>query len=250
MVRSYRSPAFPSLVAKASGWLSKNIPAARAMYAALHEKLTGHERIFTGIYQQGGFRSGESESGPGSETNQTITIVRELPGLLGKFRVRTLLDIPCGDCHWIRNLDLKAIEYVGGDVVSKIVSRNALELGSRGMRFLHLDLVADLLPRVDLVLCRDCLVHFSNSSIFKALRNLCQSQSRYLLTTTFVGRETNRDIVTGHWRPLNLQVPPFCLPPPIAGINENCSEGQGAYRDKTLALWDLSEIRELLQKGK
>ncbi|MGH8131321.1 MAG: hypothetical protein ACRES3_10755 [Steroidobacteraceae bacterium] len=56
-------------------------------------------------------------------------------------------------------------------------------------------------------------------------------------------RARNERIVAGEWRPLNLQPPPFGLPPPLRLINENCTEGNGAYRDKALGLWDLTTLR-------
>jgi len=109
-------------------------------------------------------------------------------------------------------------------------------------------LIEDHLPSADLILCRDCLVHLSYDDIRNALKNICSSNIRYLLTTTFPNRE-NRDIETGQWRPLNLEAHPFFLPKPIAVINENCSESKGAYSDKSLALWDLSETRNMWLKS-
>ena len=50
------------------------------------------------------------------------------------------------------------------------------------------------------------------------------------------------DIVTGDWRPLNLQDKPFNFPSPILIINENCTEDGGEYSDKSMALWDISKL--------
>jgi hypothetical protein len=44
---------------------------------------------------------------------------------------------------------------------------------------MRLDLTGDPLPRVDVVLCRDCLVHLSFQNIFRAFANLRRSGSRY-----------------------------------------------------------------------
>jgi hypothetical protein len=46
------------------------------------------------------------------------------------------------------------------------------------------DLTRDPLPKVDLVLCRDCLVHLSFDDIYESLDNLRRSGSMLLLTTT------------------------------------------------------------------
>lgn len=100
---------------------------------------------------------------------------------------------------------------------------------------------------MDLILCRDCLVHFSDEDVFRALRNLARSGSRYLLTTTFPERPVNPPIRTGKWRPLILQAVPFALPPPERLINEQCTEGAGAFADKSLGLWRLETIAAALR---
>lgn len=69
----------------------------------------------------------------------------------------------------------------------------------------------------------------------KALKSIRESGSRYLLTTTFPGK--NRDIVTGQWRKLNLQADPFNLPAPLKLFSEQCTEPGG--EDKALGLWAL-----------
>jgi hypothetical protein len=91
-------------------------------------------------------------------------------------------------------------------------------------------------------LCRDCLVHFSFGNIIAAFRTMKASGVRYLLTTTFLDRQVNEDIVDGDWRPLNLERSPFLLPAPLSAILEDCVEEGGAYADKALALWNVSDL--------
>ena len=86
-------------------------------------------------------------------------------------------------------------------------------------------------------------MHLNFADVKKVLNNFKRSGSRYLLTTTFPGHNVNRDLVGKDiWRTLNLQVAPFNLPAPLRLINEMCSEGNGAYVDKSLGLWRLSDI--------
>jgi len=205
-----------------------------------------HETIFTKIYNSNAFRGKVSLSGPGSDPDQTTILIEQLPRLLRKFEISTLLDIPCGDCRWIRSIDLGNTAYTGADIVQELIQRNAGTFSGKRMRFVRLDLLTDPLPKVDAILCRDCLVHFSLRDSLKALRNICKSGSTFLLTTTFVSRTENADILTGQWRPLNLQAPPFHFPAPEAAINEMCTEGNGACADKSLALWRIGEIRKCI----
>ena len=70
--------------------------------------------------------------------------------------------------------------------------------------------------------------------------------SQYLLTTSFTDRQDNKDIITGEWRPLNLQIAPFSLPKPIRIINEKCTQKKSSYADKSLGLWKISDIAKII----
>jgi hypothetical protein len=144
-------------------------------------------------------------------------------------------------------VDLNGVNYIGADVVQELVEQNIRRFGKR-MRFLRLNLIADELPQVDLVLCRDCVVHFSSGDTFKALRNICRSKSTYLLTTTFASHGSNEDIPTGLWRPLNLEALPFCLPKPLQIIKEECPLDGGKHSDKSLGLWRIEDVEKAVTK--
>lgn len=159
-----------------------------------------------------------------------------------------MLDIPCGDFHWMKNIKLNDIDYTGADIVTELVENHIKQYGTMCVKFQKLNLIEDALPKVDLVFTRDCLMHLSFQDIFSALNNLCNSQSKYLLTTTFTRRNRNQDIETGDWHVLNLEIAPFALPRPIKLINEGCTEGEGAYADKALGLWRIADIGESLTR--
>jgi hypothetical protein len=91
-----------------------------------------------------------------------------------------------------------------------------------------------------LIFCRDALVHFSAADVRKALRAFRRSGSSFLAATTFPSRAANADIATGGWRPLNLQQPPFCLPPPLHLLSDGCPIP--GYTDKAIGVWDLNRI--------
>ncbi len=198
--------------------------------------------VFTRIYSGNRWSGQESVSGPGSDTAETRVLLQKLPPLLREIQVRSILDAPCGDLFWMRDLDLDGIQYTGIDIVSDLIEENQKRFASSEYQFLCADLICDPLPRVDLILCRDCLVHLSYEDAFAALRNMQASQSTWLLATTFTGQDMNRDIVTGGWRTLNLQRQPFDFPGPSALLDEECPHQDGAYRDKMLGLWRLSEL--------
>jgi len=138
-----------------------------------------------------------------------------------------------------------AASYVGVDIVPELIDRNRRQYP--GDKFLLADIVSDDLPRADLVLCRDALVHYSFGKALEMLRNFRRSGAEWLLTTTFPGRDINHDAAMGGWRTLNLELPPFNFPPPDQLIVERCSERNGLYRDKSLGLWRFADL--VLEEG-
>lgn len=195
--------------------------------------------VFDAIYDSNHWGGSESRSGTGSSIAQTHVIRQALPEILATLGCRSILDAPCGDFNWLSRVPLD-VDYVGYDVVERVIVQNKTRYASSRVRFVHADITSSPLPAVDLILCRDCLVHFSYADIYLALRRFLDSGARYLLTTTFPGR-SNRDIATGDWRPLDFEREPFRFPAPLRVINEECTEFRGAYRDKSLGLWDLSK---------
>jgi hypothetical protein len=201
------------------------------------------EGVFAKIYEENGWRGDVSRSGMGSSLDATFAIRERFPSLVRELGVDVLLDAPCGDFAWMQALRDAVPRYIGADVVPALVERNQASWGSPRVSFVHRDLVTDALPQADLILCRDCLVHLTLRQALAVLANFQRSGARYLLATTFPSWDHNQDVPTGAWRPLNLTRPPFSCPPPLELLNERCVEGEGAFADKSLGLWDLRTLR-------
>ena len=196
-------------------------------------------QVFTGIYRENKWGDEHSRSGPGSNLDQTEVVRKILPLLIEELNCRSLLDIPCGDFFWMKLIELDT-QYIGGDIVADLIKKNKREYSSKKRKFVHMNIIHGHLPKVDLILCRDCLVHFPYFHALRALKNIKRSGSTYLLTTTFVGRDRNEDNPFGAWYPINLLLPPFSLPSPMRLINEECPlNGIG---DKCLGLWKTTDI--------
>jgi hypothetical protein len=121
------------------------------------------------------------------------------------------------------------------DIVPELIAANRKR--HPGINFLAADIVSDPLPKSDLILCRDALVHLPNADVMRALANFRRSGAAWLLTNTFTVHDHNPDIGPGSWRPINLQLPPFSLPAPSRAVDERCLGYEGMYRDKCLGLW-------------
>lgn len=199
------------------------------------------DSVFETIYRKHTWGR-ESRSGAGSEAGQTAVIAREMPSLIEEMGVRSILDAACGDYGWMSKIALDIDSYVGLDIVPEMVADNQKKYGGDSVRFLHLDITRDELPRADLILCRDCLVHMSYRDIFRSLRAFKASGSTYLLTTTYPGLlKRHWNIVTGMWRPLDFELPPFSFPKPLKLVNENTTELTD-YKAKSLGLWAIRDL--------
>lgn len=202
------------------------------------------DAVFSKAYHRNMWGSHESVSGTGSEVSQTRVLIDSLPEIFKRFSVNSILDIPCGDLNWMKGVDLGGIRYIGADIVAPVIEKNLKIFQGENREFYRLNLITDDLPGADLIFCRDCFVHLSNQDILSSLANICRTEARLLATTTFTGRTENRDIPTGCWRPINLEEAPFFLPPPEMIVNEECTEADGYYTDKSLAVWEIRHLRE------
>ena len=218
-----------------------------AFYALLRQGIYARvqsarrKQIFLRAYQDNLWGNASSLSGPGSALCATQDLRAQLPGLLQSLEATSMLDAPCGDLAWMRQVPLGGLRYIGADIVAPMIERHRREMADFG-EFLCLDLLAGGLPRADVVFCRDCLVHLSNREIQLAVRSIKASGATYLLTTTFPDVAENIDTVTPYWRAINLQAPPFGFPPPLRVIRDYSDE-QVNDQGKHLGVWRCSELK-------
>lgn len=206
--------------------------------------------IFDDIYKENHWGDENSISGPGSVAQQTKIVVNALPKIFRQLNIRSMLDIPCGDYNWMQHVEKTNIKYIGGDIVEDVIIENKKKFRHVDVSFHWLDLLSSSLPKVDVIFCRDCLVHFSFADVDKALHNIVKSGAKYFISTTFITQTINQDISTGGWRPLNLRIAPFNLPEPMSTLIEKCTENNGKYSDKALGIWKVHDINYYLKREK
>ena len=202
--------------------------------------LRSRQDVFNRIYNLNRWRDSESASGSGSRLESTEVIREELPRLLKKYGVRTLLDAPCGDFNWMKTVELDVDEYIGIDIVEELVETNRRQFSSDTKRFIKLDVVSDKLPSVDCIFCRDCLVHLSLNEAKQTIQNVVKSGAEYFISTTFPQVKRNVEIFTGEWHPLNLCKKPFLLPKPIELVVEQFISSD--VGNKCIGVWKVSDL--------
>jgi len=196
---------------------------------------------FTTIYNTNHWESHESISGPGSTVNRTSGLRDSLEDVLRRYGVEYLLDLPCGDFNWMKHVNLSGVNYLGGDIVRELVKGNSQKYSSDFVAFEEMDLVSGELPKVDMIFCRDALVHLPDDMVLTALSNIKRSDSTYLMTTTFPDVEKSPKGSLGGWRPINLEDSKFGLSKPEEYIIEESLPSCGR---KAMGIWCIGSMNE------
>lgn len=197
------------------------------------------ESIFTRIYKKN-YWAGYSRSGPGSDLDQAQTIIKEIPRIVERIRAESILDMPCGDFNWQKYMNLDSFHYIGADIVPHLIQKNNRIFSRPKRQFVKLDIRHDVLPKCDLLLCRDLFQHLSFEDIWSAISNIKSSNCKYLLASSQINVNKNSDVATGGWRKINLLQPPFSFPKPILILNEGCPIKY--HSDKSLLLWRTKDL--------
>lgn len=200
--------------------------------------------LFSQYYQRNHWKDPESRSGPGSTLEYTKNLRARLPELFDKFNINTVLDAPCGDFNWMKHVvENYDITYLGCDIVPEIVRDNQKYVTDK-IQFSELDITCDKLPDADLMICRDCLFHFSEEYIWKFLNNLAQSNIKYLLTSSHINNTQNKNIKVGDFFTLNLFAFPYNFD--RSGVLFSIDDWAGKYQPREMILVSRDYIKQVL----
>lgn len=166
--------------------------------------------IFKDIYIKNFWSDKETKSGPGSNKESTFYIKKKLHYIIKKYKIKSIVDAPCGEFSWIESvINNHNLKYTGIDIVNKITLFNKKK-SNKKINFKTKNIIEDKIPEVDLLICRDCWTHFSYKDIVDCLKNFKKAPVKYLLITGFENKNIlNRDIDTGDFRIINLFEKPF-----------------------------------------
>jgi len=182
-------------------------------------------------------------SGYGSTLEATQLLRALLPSILKAIEAETVLDAGCGDFTWMQKTPIQVKQYIGVDIVESVIATNQQKYKNEVCSFYCADVTVDTLPKVDLILCRDCFAHLSFEDIKAAIKNFKKSGSTYLLTTDYTNiRSNTKDIASGFFRPINLRAYPFSFPIPVMLFRELTSEKEMNQLHKCIVLWRLEDI--------
>lgn len=196
------------------------------------------EAQFTRLAVTGAWGSLETPCGPGSTLEACSGILERLPKWIKGHGIRTIVDLGCGDFHWMGHLDLSGLEYDGYDVVRFLVERNVEKHQRGNIRFHHADLTTLVVPKVDLLVLKDVLIHLPTPQALEVLGRARASGSRFLASTTSPGylASYRARMTVGDFAPVDLEAGPFSLGAPLDSVEVPNRPGNPK---KFFALWKL-----------
>jgi hypothetical protein len=121
----------------------------------------------------GGWKGGlpETPCGYGSTLAATERQRRWIPAIFELYEIRSVADIGAGDLNWIAETDLSGINY------------RAYDLNPRAPGVERFNLLEEIPPAADCIMCLWVLNHLAEEEVETALANIAASGASYLMVT-------------------------------------------------------------------
>lgn len=113
----------------------------------------------------------ETPCGLGSTRKSTALQRPWIADIIKRYEIKSIADIGAGDLNWIRLVDLNGAEYTPYDLVPRHPS------------VVKFDLLEEVPPTVDMIMCLWVLNHLPYQECQKGIAQLKASRSRYLMMT-------------------------------------------------------------------
>jgi glycosyltransferase involved in cell wall biosynthesis len=163
-------------------------------------------RQFSAIYDHKAWGEG---SGWGSHPINSVDYVRFISNFIKLNRVRSVIEIGCGDWQFSRFIDYGGASYVGYDIVESVVVDNRTRFAAQGISF-ELLTTETIFEPADLLICKDVLQHLPNALVVHYLQAFRGMARMCLITNDGIPEDdVNIDILTTNCRPIRLDCPPF-----------------------------------------
>lgn len=158
-----------------------------------------------------------SESKCTGPLHDSVIFRHFLTGIIEKYKVKSIVDIGCGDLHWMKEINLDGIEYYGIDwILSDYAKENFEKMQSKYNKgwkdlyeenFMYVDI-----PKVDLIICKCVLIHMTNDMAVEALEHIFKDPPDFFLSSTQDVRDNDRRhirISYPSYSAINLMREPF-----------------------------------------
>lgn len=157
--------------------------------------------VFTNIYKHnnwGGIK-GSFFSGSGSLDKYTENYVSEVKEFIKENKIKTVIDLGCGDFSVGRKIVNDDIIYEGIDIVDELIKNNNESFGKINVQFLSKNIVKDEIQQGDLCLIRQVFQHLSNDEIISVLRKI--HKFKFTIVTEHYPSEKIKNIIPNKDKP-------------------------------------------------
>lgn len=161
------------------------------------------KEVFDEIYRNStwGYKSGS-----GSDPENAKPWIDTVNSYLSLDKVKTVLDIGCGDWRLGAEYNLEGKSYLGVDVSSEALQGRT---DTDNVKFKVTNALTMDIPQSDLILIKDVLQHLPTSDVIELMPKLIEKSKILLVCNDFTN--VNTDTYAGGYRGLNLTIPPFSL---------------------------------------
>lgn len=202
------------------------------------------EEVFTRIYRENIWGDGSPDnprSGDGSKPSNARQYVEYVKSMIDSLGVRSVLDIGHGDWVMWRDFKFEGLQYIGIDIAIGLSEEVERIHGTSNRIFRHTSAFESGLPKVEMVISKEVLQHLTNQEVVDLLKQLdgyrfiilsnCFFSNKRLLEKiklvvqprirlrrmlnrknpfyTVEIPKNNSEIVTGEFRGIDLELPPF-----------------------------------------
>lgn len=168
----------------------------------------GQEVRFFSIYREAAWKSGGVLSGHGSRIDTTDSLRDWIEAAIDDGRVKTILDLGCGDLTWVSSIEgivsMKA-QYYGVDIVPSLIAHHRrIFPWFKGEAS---DLEAFVKVDSDLVILKDVLPHHCTGTAGQILKLIDFGRWKYLITTSHpkAVNKLRSGVKGSMWVPYNVE---------------------------------------------
>ena len=155
----------------------------------------------------------ETICGSGSTIKNSLIIIKTLNKIINNYNIKSIADIGCGDFNWMRYVYLNGTRYIGYDWLIDTIANT---YKSESIKFIKGNVAIIPIQKVDLIICKDVMIHMNNDHALEILNNIRKSRPGYLFITTYdIDSNMTRTAIknffytNSNYMPLNIELEPF-----------------------------------------
>lgn len=166
------------------------------------------KELFTNTYVNNRWTQDGSKSGLGSSLAYTENIRKVLVDIIKQNEIKNIWDCSCGDWNWMKEIKDELPNYIGNDIVDRLVEINNENYGNDRIKFQCGDMLEELRKletmSIDLILCRHTLEHLPTQYAIDVVKEI-HRVSKYSLITSVPNGNCEIDANGQNSRPIDLE---------------------------------------------